>query len=421
MPDRKPTATTLTGDIARALTSAALALPGVAASLPAAAQMAPPEHMTVGMKWLEYQDYGKKGESLMGVRAPYVYMEAPVDEHFGIEAGLIVDSIAGATPLAPVASAPGTGTGSGTDTTSGSSGGPRRPNSVQSLLSAAAQALDTAVSNPGTAKVTDTRAAFDAKGTAYFDRVAAGLGMAYSREQDWVSHTGSLDLRIATPDNNRTYALGAAFTADAISSVADANLHESRSTWEGLIGVTQVLSQTQLIQSNLGLSYGWGHFSDVYRSGDIRPSERAAVSWLTRYRHYVPAFDAALHVDYRLFADDWGMTAHTLELAWYQPLGEDWLVRPFLRYHSQDKARFYDSGAAPYLSNGLFSNDARLGSFGALAPGVAVERKFEDGWTLELHAEYYERRAAWQLTGGGSDGLEDLSAYVFIMGVRKTF
>lgn len=409
-------------DLARALTSAALALPGIAASLPALAQMAPPERMTVGMKWLEYQDYNSKSE-LMGIRAPYVYMEAPIDAHIGIEASLLIDSIAGATPMAPTATTSGSGTDSSGDTDTGSSasgGGGPQPNAFASLTSLAAEALNTAASG-STIAVTDNRVAFDAKGTYYFDRAAAGLGFAYSREEDWVSRAGSLDVRVATPDNNRTYAFGVGYTNDAITSVADSSVDESRSTWEGMIGITQVLSQTQLIQSNVTVSYGSGFFNDVYRSGDVRPDERLAGAWLTRYRHYMPAFGAALHVDYRLFADDWGLTAHTAELAWYQPISDDWMVRPFLRYHSQDKVRFYSPTAAPTDWTGTYSTDPRLGSFGALSPGLAVEKTFEDGWTLQLHAEYYERNADWHLTGDGSDGLEGLHAYVFIMGVRKSF
>lgn len=407
-------------DLAKALTSAALALPAIAASLPAMAQTLPPEKLTVGMKWLEYQDY-RGDESLMGVRAPYVYVEAPIDEHWGIEASMLIDAIAGATPMAAVAAAP-TGTTT-TDTDSGASGGGGPPRSAfTSLLRAAADALDSAANgSTGTADVTDDRVAFDSKATYYFERGALGLGYAYSTESDWTSRAGSVDVRLATPDNNRTYAFGVGFTSDSIGSNADLALDESRNTWEAMVGVTQVLSQTQLIQMNLTASYGSGFYDDVYRSGDARPDERFAAAWLTRYRHYVPAFDAAFHADYRLFADDWGMIGHTFEIAWFQPVGDSWMVRPFLRYHSQNEADFYSSEAAPYNWPGLFSNDPRVGSFGALAPGLVIEKSFDDGWTLQLHAEYYERNADWHLTGAGSDGLEDLQAFVFIMGVRKTF
>lgn len=403
--------------LAKTLTTAALALPGVAASLPAAAQTAPPERITMGMKWLEYQDYGGN-DTLMGIRAPYAYVEAPLGEHWGIEASVLIDTIAGATPLAQAAPAPA-GT---TDTTSSASGRPSR-NAVSTLLGAVAADLETAASglSGDTADVTDRRFGFDTKATYYFDRGAAGFGFAFSEESDWTSLAGSADVRLSTADNNRTYALGIGFTHDNVRSVADATLNEHRATWEAMAGMTQVISQTQLVQSNITLSYGSGFYDDVYRTGDARPGERLAAAWLTRYRHYVPAFDAAIHADYRLFADDWGMVGHTVEIAWYQPLGDTWLVRPFLRYHSQDHADFYSSAPAPYAWTSEFSNDPRLGSFGALAPGVVVEKSFDDGWTLQFHAEYYERKGAWHMTSDGSDGLEGLKAFVFIMGVRKTF
>lgn len=400
--------------IGKALSTAALSLPGIAASLGAAAQTAPPEAITVGMRWLEYQDYGSD-DKLMGVRAPYFHAEAPVAEDWGVEASVLVDSIAGATPLAPVAAGSGgggSGAGSGTDTVSGASGaGGRRSN----RLSAAAAA------SPGTVNLDDRRTAVDARATRYFERAALGFGFAFSDEVDWTSVAGSADLRLSTADNNRTYALGLGYTADRIGSVLDPGFTKSRSTWEVLAGVTQVLSQTQAVQSNLAMSAGSGRFSDVYRSGDVRPDSRVTAAWLTRYRHYVPAADAAIHADYRLFADDWGLLGHTVELAWYQPVGETWMVRPFLRYHSQDAAGFYDPGAAPATAGGTFSNDPRLGAFGALAPGLAVEKSFEGGWTVQLYMEYYERNADWHLTGNGSDGLAGLNAYVVTLGLRKAF
>ena len=48
-------------------------------------------------------------------------------------------------------------------------------------------------------------------------------------------------------------------------------------------------------------------------------------------------------MDYRYFDDDWGISAHTLDFAWHQNVGERSALIPFLRYYTQDQADFTDA------------------------------------------------------------------------------
>ena len=50
-----------------------------------------------------------------------------------------------------------------------------------------------------------------------------------------------------------------------------------------------------------------------------RPTVRNQLSWDARLAQYIAPLDAAVHVDYRFYHDDWGITAHTLEADWGQP------------------------------------------------------------------------------------------------------
>ena len=83
-----------------------------------------------------------------------------------------------------------------------------------------------------------------------------------------------------------------------------------------------------------------------------------------------------MHVDYRFYHDDWGITAHTLEADWGQPLGAGWTITPRIRYYSQTAANFYypyilttmnQDGAYTLPNN--FSSDHRLSAYGALSGG----------------------------------------------------
>jgi len=98
-------------------------------------------------------------------------------------------------------------------------------------------------------------------------------------------------------------------------------------------GVTQVLSPTALVSSTLLWSRGKGWYNDPYKltltffpsgspvvAADVRPDHRNTVVWLTRFRSHHPASGGTLQADYRYFSDDWGIRAHTLEVAWAQAL-----------------------------------------------------------------------------------------------------
>ena len=119
-----------------------------------------------------------------------------------------------------------------------------------------------------------------------------------------------------------------------------------------------------------------------------RPTLRNQWTSDARDIQYIAGSDAALHVDYRFFHDDWGIDSHTLDLSWYQPLGDGWMVVPGLRYYTQSAADFYK----PYfllnqpfpiklprnpelglnidfskLTIHNFSSDERLSGFGSLS------------------------------------------------------
>ena len=61
------------------------------------------------------------------------------------------------------------------------------------------------------------------------------------------------------------------------------------------------------------------------------------------YRHFFEQQNAALHVDYRYFDDDWDVASHTIDVAWQQNLAHDFRLTPFIRYYSQHEAEFFNN------------------------------------------------------------------------------
>ncbi|MEP7207119.1 MAG: DUF3570 domain-containing protein [Casimicrobiaceae bacterium] len=362
-----------------ALLAAAMALPGVTPGIAGAQDVA--DDGVIALKYLDYRDW-QPGAARMRVRAPGLYVRKPLPDSTVLEGTLVHDTMSGASPLY-------------FNTLSGASG----------------------------IGVTDYRTAGDVKVTRDLGRYAFGVGAAISAERDYLSRALSTDLRISSEDRNRTWTLGFAGAADRIDSVNGVALDERRHTLEILVGVTQVLSATTLVQSNLAYATGHGYYDDPYKLLDARPDHRRTLAWLTRVNQRVPALDATVQMGYRFVSDSFGSDVHTLELAWVQTLPHGIALTPSLRYTSQSAADFYHDPPFPrgFVRGGLYTADTRLAAFGAVTPGLKVAVELGAGWSVDFKLEAYRQRAQWRLGGGGSPGIEPLSARWVQIGAARRF
>ena len=376
---------------ASALLSAALALPGLAATLVTtvaalAAHSAqaeePPDHATIDLKYLYYHDY-QQGQGRMRVSAPSVHLLAPFAGRWSLETAFVLDAISGATPLFH-------------DTLSGASG----------------------------MGANDLRKAGDLKLTRHFERAAVGLQFAYSTEHDYVSRALSVDARVSSADNNTTLAVGIGHAEDDIDSVNLVARGRHKRTTDMLVGLTQVLGPNDILQSNLTYSVGRGYYDDPYKAIDLRPDHRDQLAWLTRWNHYVGAFDATLRLAARYYRDTFGIRALAFQGEWVQPLGS-WTLTPSLRYYTQHAADFYFGPPFPqgFRLNQPYSADQRLSAFGAITAGLKVAKSFGGGWRADFKVEYYEQRNQWRriFAGDGTQPLKPVKAQFYQVGLAKDF
>jgi hypothetical protein len=363
-----------------ALMAAALALPGLAVTLapPAVRAETPPDQATIAFKQLYYRD-DQPGAQRMKVLSPAAYWMVPVKDVASVEGYVTQETISGASPYYY-------------NTLSGASG-----------------------------QITEDRRAADIKVTRYFDRAAVGIGVAGSTEHDFRSQAVRTDARFATDDQNTTLSLGYGHTGDSISSTVDPTLHASRNTDAALLGLTQVWSPTTIAQATLSATFGHGYFSDPYKLFDQRPNERRQVALLGRVNHYLVDTGGALHYEYRYYQDDWGIRASNIEVAYYQPFADSWMVKPSLRYYTQSAARFYNTSFPPPVFGADYSADQRLAGFGAVDAGVQVVKQFKQDFVMDFSIDTYTQRTSWRAFGGGTPGLEPFHALYITLGLSKKF
>lgn len=250
---------------------------------------------------------------------------------------------------------------------------------------------DTALIMSG-ASIDDNRTDLLATLAHYRDDGKTSASVGYSREKDFEALNAGVEREQLSADRLTTYSGGIGFSLDEIEPEQEDGINrvlaEDKWSVNGFVAIAKVLSPVWQVQGGLFAALHDGFLSDPYKARDIRPDERQAWGFTARSRYFLKPVNAALHADYRFFSDDWGIEAHTVELAWHQSLGDNLRVVPQLRYYSQSQADFYVNSDDP-ANTGYQSSDYRLSPFGALTYGLSVILQQAD-YRITLHGEQYD-------------------------------
>ncbi len=347
-----------------------------------------PERASLSLRYLDYLDSQADLERIR-IRAPSVLLSVPVANAWLFEGAYVADVVSGASP-----------------------------------------AFHTVARSAS--PITDQREAVDAKLTRFWPWGTVKLGAAYSTESDYVSQALSVQASVSTEDKNRTLNLGLGVTRDRINPVNDRVSDERKATHDVALGLTQVVTPTDVAQLNLTYASGRGYFSDPYKFLDERPRKREQTVLLMRWNHHFVAIEGTARSSYRYYTDSWDIKAHTLTLEYVQTLPWGWSLTPLLRLYSQGAARFYvDVNAAsptrPRLPAGyvagetLLSYDQRLSAFGARTYGVKLAKQINADWLADVKVEDYQQRSSWHFGGDGSPGLTTFRARMVQLGVTRLF
>ena len=242
------------------------------------------------------------------------------------------------------------------------------------------------------------------------NRTSHSILAGYSTENDYealfMAYTGDYE----QDNKHTTLQWGLSYSDDELSPT-DAILfgrveQAERDSLSASFGLTRVINRNALIQSGVQVTSQDGFLSDPYKEFwlngtivfDQRPDSRTAFSWSTRFRQYFVSSDAALHADYRFYDDDWGVTAHTLDLAWAQPFGDQFELTPSIRYHSQRAADFYDTVIIDGTQPNYWSSDYRLATFGAIRYRISATWRAEI-WSLAFNADIYNSKESLAISG----------------------
>jgi hypothetical protein len=289
--------------------------------------------------------------------------------------------------------------------------------------------------------------------TEYFAQDAVyNIALYYSNEQDLVSPGISALGQWNFNKNNTILSAGAGVAYEDSKPTQDGVFREipqprpkGHSTIQKyFISLRQDLSKYNYVQLSNEFQYSHGNLDDPYvaagaygnasafirRTGDgfffppfftgpgypdgftalgeKRPSHRSIWMPLIRFVQYVPGTDGAAHFDYRFGADDWHLRSHTFELKYFQPLGSGWQVAPLVRYYSQSSVDFYGpiynlnspgsvGPSVPFTTKG-WTPDYRLSAYGTLNFELKVSYQVLSFMNAGLTAGYYKLKPNWSLS-----------------------
>jgi Protein of unknown function (DUF3570) len=324
----------------------------------------------------------------------------------------------------------------------------------------------------------ETRKQGDFKLSYEWDEAVLNLGGGISIERDYESRFVNLGGRMDFNQKQTTVNLGLSYTNSAISAVIEPSgfndltqskqhelidnnpvtflhtLNSNREDWATHLDLTQVISQTAIMDLGMGYTRSTGYLANPYKFAWIygvdpnvhdpnlppglslassgmfleqRPDERNLWNWSARWTQFVQPLDAALHLGYNFAHDDWGINGHTFEGDWVQPLEAGWTITPRIRYYSQEAAdfyqRFFNVNATTDPNTGQidvsklslpdnFSSDQRLSGYGTLSGGVTVAKEFAKGIGIVAGFEYYTHQGSLKLGGGGEQAFADFDYWV---------
>lgn len=408
-----------------ALSAAALALPGIAPRLNAAAVA---DKVSADFLYSRYEECCER----IKVNVFEAATIFPFGEHAQLSVNWGSDIVSGSSPVLNV------------------------PKSRANVISgASANGARVALSNdenPGvsdapvevlsTASIRDTRHALDVNGQFFFGRSDLTVGVGISKERDYEAHSGNLELRHELKRKLTTLSIAAGYSSDEIEPT-DRAIKKHKSSLNASTGITRILDKNSLLNVRFSYTYSTGFLSNPYKkifidgagsalqglvaTKDVdvfferRPDKRHQYALELRYIRHFSGWNAALHADYRFHVDSWDIQSHTIDLSWHQPLANGWMLTPSFRYYSQDQADFYRPFYDAPRARGHYSSDYRLSGFGSISGGLSLSKEFFDKLRISVGFEYYTHEADLKLGSQTQSDFADFSYTLITSGIFYRF
>lgn len=256
------------------------------------------------------------------------------------------------------------------------------------------------------------------------------VGLNGSKEYDFLSAGANALYAYDLNEHNTTLSAGLGFEFDRLNPVGGApnpltrrvnapigedndgeglsGPSKSKNVKDVLVGITQVIDPSSLVQFNYSLSLSNGYETDPYKFLSVvdetaqplyyvyekRPGSRTRHAFYAEYKRSLFGRDS-IDLSYRFFTDSWGIRSHTADVAYRWNISLRSYLEPSARYYKQSAADFYK----PALFSGedttidYASADPRLGDFSAVTGGLKYGHLLGNNQEFSVRLQAYKQFA----------------------------
>lgn len=340
---------------------------------------------------------------------PVLSLRKEIDDEEFIGARIIADALTGASPNGAAASdVPQTFTspsGEKTYTT------PAGETPLDNTFKDARSALNITWEKPLT---TDLNGIFGFNYSKEHDYTSLGLSASFA--YDFNQRQTTLDISASVSRDNINPAgrapVGLTEMPAYPATKATQGENQGKNINEFLIGITQVINRSTLVQINYSHGQSDGYLNDPYKilsvlendgSGNLRATNPYVFENRPDNRNYQSIFWKGIHqldnkdvvtISYRYFWDDWDISSQTVDFRYRWEMGSGRYLQPHLRYYQQSAAKFYRQTLTDgeELALDYASADYRLGDFTSQTIGLKYGVEFNDGAEINFRIETIQQR-----------------------------
>jgi hypothetical protein len=234
------------------------------------------------------------------------------------------------------------------------------------------------------------------------DRWMMNVGFSNSEENDYTAETFSFGISQDIFGDLTTVSLGYSLGNDTVGRRGDATFSEETERQQYRLGVSQILTKNLLLGLSFETITDEGFLNNPYRQvryidpttpqgysyeREVYPHTRTSDAGAIRLRYYLP-YRAAIHAEYRQYADTWAIDADTFEIGYTHPIAAGWTIEGKLRAYSQTSADFYSDLFPRSQYQNFMARDKELSTF--------------TSQTLRLAASYDIVRGGWKFVERGT-------------------
>lgn len=249
-----------------------------------------------------------------------------------------------------------------------------------------------------------------------------GIEGKYSTEPDYKSLYVGVRTEGEFAEKNTVVGLGVGYGADTIGTSTGGGLGQlmlvctpgepetprcDLNTYAAFASLTQIVSKNAVVAASYDVVALRGFTANPYRNAvvgegleaslvrETHPTDRLRQAYAVSARYFVEATETTLIGAYRFYRDNWRVFAHTPEVRAVQQVGEYADATLRYRFHTQDKAFFYQERYS--FPQSFVSDDVKLSTF----TSHTIEAK------LGIFGEAFELEGRW-----GGARLEGILQYM---------